>query len=158
MVIISLFLFHSFWWLFLVAMIHWLKVSRCFISSFIFLLSISCCILLCLSYLSPFFFLVFRASIMAYGSSQARGWIGATAASHSHSHSNAKFPIHSVRPGIRPVSSWILVRFISAAPQWELLIWVLDLRKFQGGSLFGKYSEALYNWEYILCFCIYITF
>ena len=28
--------------------------------------------------------------------------------------------LHPERPGIEPPSSWILVRFISAAPQWEL--------------------------------------
>ena len=37
-----------------------------------------------------FFFLLFRATPLAYGSSQARGQIGAIAASYSHSHSNAK--------------------------------------------------------------------
>jgi len=35
-----------------------------------------------------FFLLFFRAASMAYGSSQARSWIGATAASLQHSHSN----------------------------------------------------------------------
>ena len=25
-----------------------------------------------------------------------------------------------LKPGIEPTSSWILVRFVSAAPQWEL--------------------------------------
>ena len=36
-----------------------------------------------------FFFGLFRAASMAYGSSQARGGIGATAANLRHSHSNA---------------------------------------------------------------------
>ena len=35
-----------------------------------------------------FVFCLFRAALMAYGSSQARGQIGATAASLRHSHSN----------------------------------------------------------------------
>ena len=35
-----------------------------------------------------FYFLLFRANPVTYGSSQARGWIGATAASLYHSHSN----------------------------------------------------------------------
>ena len=30
------------------------------------------------------------------------------------------------RPGIEPASSWILVRFVSAEPQWELLISILQ--------------------------------
>ena len=33
--------------------------------------------------------LLFRAALMAYGGSQARGSVGATAASLHHSHSNA---------------------------------------------------------------------
>ena len=67
---------------------------------------------------------------MAYGGSQARGQIGAVAASlhHSHSnmgseprmtytkaHGNARSLTHRVRLGIEePVSSWMLVRFFSA--------------------------------------------
>ena len=27
-----------------------------------------------------------------------------------------------MRPGIKPVFSWILVKFITAEPQWELLV------------------------------------
>ena len=37
-------------------------------------------------------------------------------------HGNAGSLTHYVRPGIEPASSWILVGFISAEPQWELLI------------------------------------
>ena len=53
-----------------------------------------------------FFFFLFRAAHMAYGSSQARGRIGAAAASLCHS--------------IEPTSSWILVEFTSAKSQREL--------------------------------------
>ena len=35
------------------------------------------------------FFFFLRVTPVAYGDSQARGWIGAVATSHSHSHSNA---------------------------------------------------------------------
>jgi len=35
-----------------------------------------------------YFILPIRATLMAYGSSQARGWIGATAAGLRHSHNN----------------------------------------------------------------------
>ena len=43
-------------------------------------------------YIYKIFFLVFlfRASPVAYGSSQARGLIGAVAAGHSHSHSHTR--------------------------------------------------------------------
>ena len=74
---------------------------------------------------------------MAYGSSQARGIIGATAAGlhHSHSnrsrvlatsmtyttaHGNARSLTHDGRPGIKPASSWILVSFFTPEPWWEL--------------------------------------
>ena len=70
------------------------------------------------------FFFLFMAAPTAYGSSQARGWIGAVVASLHNSHSNAGSkthlqPVlkhaatlnpltHSARPGIEPASSWIL--------------------------------------------------
>ena len=89
-------------------------------------------------YLFICLFWLFKAVPTAYVSSQVRGPIGATAASlcHSHSnagdlshvsvarttaHGNARSPTHWVRPGIEPTSSWVLIRFISAAPQRELL-------------------------------------
>ena len=53
--------------------------------------------------------LLFRATPMAYGSSQARSWIRTTVASLHHSHSNAGSLAHWARPGIQPASSWILV-------------------------------------------------
>ena len=66
------------------------------------------------------FFFFLRAAPVAYGSSQARGQIGATAASICHSRSYAGSLTHSLRPGINPASSWILIRFVSAVPQQEL--------------------------------------
>ena len=84
-----------------------------------------------------FIFLLFRAVPTAYGSFQARGRIGAVAAhlptphpqklgiqavsvTYATAHSNARSRIHGVRPGSEPTSSWILVRFVSLGPQWEL--------------------------------------
>ena len=83
-----------------------------------------------------FNFLLFRAAPAAYGSSQNRGQTGATATSlltiatatwdltcvcslHNSSWQCWSL-IHWARPGIKPVSSWKLVRFIPAAPQWAL--------------------------------------
>ena len=78
-----------------------------------------------------YLFLLFRAAPAAYGRSQARGRIGATPASlhHNHSHTGSE-GICDLRqrqisgplrePGTEPTSSWILVGFISTAPQWEL--------------------------------------
>ena len=82
------------------------------------------------------FFLLFRAALEAYGGSQARSGTGAAAAGLHHSHSsvesgppltyttahssNTRSLTHCVRPGIEPATSWFAVRFVSAAPQWEL--------------------------------------
>ena len=66
-----------------------------------------------------FFFWLLRAALAAFGSSQARGRIGATAAVLHHSrsntgsyttaHGNAGSWTHWARPAVKPVSSWILV-------------------------------------------------
>ena len=78
---------------------------------------------------------LFRAAPVAYGSSQARSWIGAAAAGLHHSHSNMGSEPHLqnyttahgnagplnywVRPGIESASSWILVQVVTAEPQRE---------------------------------------
>ena len=78
----------------------------------------------------------FRAMPMAYGNSQARGQIGAAVAGLHHSHSNSESKPHlqptpqlmtTLDPlssdqgqGSNPTSSWILVGFVSTAPQWQL--------------------------------------
>ena len=62
---------------------------------------------------------LFRAAPAACGSSQARSLIGVVAASLHHSHSNMESLTHWARPGIKPVSSWILVRFVTTEPQQE---------------------------------------
>ena len=56
-----------------------------------------------------FLFFLFRATPVAYGSSQTRGWTGTTAAGLCHSHFNARSLTHWARPGNKPTSSWILV-------------------------------------------------
>jgi len=60
-----------------------------------------------------FFFLRFRATRAAYGSSWARGPTGVATASPRHSHSNVGSLTNRVGPGIEPASSWILVWFIT---------------------------------------------
>ena len=73
---------------------------------------------------------------MEYECSQARGWIGASAAglnlshssvgiqaasvAHTTAHSNGRSLTHWARPGLKPASSWILVTFVTAEPWWEL--------------------------------------
>ena len=83
-------------------------------------------------------FVFFRAAPSANGSSQARGPTGAVATSPCQSHSkagsklclrptyttahgNTRSLTHWARPGIEPVTSWFLVRFVSIAPRRELL-------------------------------------
>ena len=74
----------------------------------------------------------FRAILVAYGGSQARGLvraipepqqcrIWATSATYTTAHGNAGSLTHWTRPGIEPVYLWVLVRFISSEPRWELL-------------------------------------
>ena len=77
---------------------------------------------------------LFRAPLMASGSSQVSGGIGAAAAGlhHSHGHSGSKPHLqpthhsswesltHWARPGIQPTSLWILVIFVTTEPQQEL--------------------------------------
>ena len=86
------------------------------------------------------FFFLFRATPMAYGSSQAKGsnqscswWptpqqhqIQAVSATYTTACGNARSLIHRTRPGIKPASSWILVRFISTEPWWALLCLFLE--------------------------------
>ena len=66
--------------------------------------------------------MLIRATPAAYGSSQARGQIGAVAACLHHNCSNAGSLTHWVRPGIEPLPSWILVRCFTAEPWWGLLL------------------------------------
>ena len=49
---------------------------------------------------------------------QCRIWAKST--TYTIAHSNARSPTHWERPGIKPATSWILVGFVSDAPQWEL--------------------------------------
>ena len=42
-------------------------------------------------------------------------------ATHSTAHGNAGSLSHWARPGIGPASTWMLVRFVSSEPWWELL-------------------------------------
>ena len=83
------------------------------------------------NFFSFFFFFLFRASPRSYGRSQARGQIRAVAAGLHHSHSNMRSKLHlrpvpqpMAMPGITPISSWILVGFITSEPQQEPLIFL----------------------------------
>ena len=94
---------------------------------FIFLFSISFLFVLLHFF---FFFGLFRASPTAYGSSQARGQIGATAFGLYQSHSNTKSLTHWSGPRIEPTSSWILVGFITTEPGRNSDTYILFFRFF----------------------------
>ena len=46
---------------------------------------------------------------------------------YTTAHGNTRSLTHWARPGIKPATSWFLVGFISAAPQWELWFQILHL-------------------------------
>ena len=87
-------------------------------------------------YLFYFYFSLFRSAPTAYGSSQAGGQIGATAAGVHHSHGNAGSephlrltpqleatldPLnHWARPGIEPAILWLLSGYLTTEPRREL--------------------------------------
>ena len=83
------------------------------------------------SYGSPyncFFFFLFKASLAAYWSSQASGWIRAVAVTYARACSNARSLTYWVRQGIEPASSWILVRFLThrATMRISLVVYLID--------------------------------
>ena len=94
------------------------------------------CFLLFIAFLSFFlsffffFFSFFWATPIARGNSRAKGWIGApqpcqiwaASVTHTTAYSHARSLTHWVRPGIKHASTWILVRFFSTEPQWDLPI------------------------------------
>ena len=123
--------------LFLIVVLVWVYLMRATEHIFICLLAICISLEKCpfrSSALPPFFFL-FRVSPAAYGSSQARGWIGAVAANYTTAtvtwnpryvcdlqHGSRQHQIlhPPEKPGIKLTSSRILVGFVSTVPQQEL--------------------------------------
>ena len=70
-------------------------------------------------YLFMFFFSFFRAAPVAYGASQARGPIRATAARLHHSLNNTRSQPPLPHTHSEPTTSWFLIGFVSVAPRWE---------------------------------------
>ena len=78
---------------------------------------------------------------MGYGSSQARGRIGAAAASLCHGHSNMGSEPHlrpvpqGARPGTEPTRSWVRVGFVTAKPRrefWHYIYIILPTERAPG--------------------------
>ena len=81
---------------------------------------------------------LFRAAPLAYGSSQARGRMGAVSFQPTSppqqrqiwaapeacttAHGNSRSSTQWARPGTKPASLWILVGFVTEEPLWELQI------------------------------------
>ena len=116
-----------------------------------------CILFICLFIYFFQIFCSFRAILVVYGRSQARGWIGAVATSPCHSnsgsklclrptpsatyttaHSNPRSPTHWVRPRIQSVSSYMLAGLVSAEPQWECLIFSFHAAPKAYGSFWAR--------------------
>ena len=91
--------------------------------------------------LSFLFFGLFRATPKAHASSQAgvqsdlqllayatvsATWDMSHVCILHHSSGQHQIPDPLSKAGIEPTTSWILVRFVSTVPQWELLSWLSD--------------------------------
>ena len=61
-----------------------------------------------------------RAVAAGLRHSLSNAGIRAASVTYTTAHGSARSLIHWVGPGIKPVSLWLLVRFISNEPQWEL--------------------------------------
>ena len=106
-----------------------------------------------------FFFLLFRAAALAYGGSQARGQNRTVTADLNHSHSNARsLSTCWVRSEIKPPTSWLLVGFLSTAPQWELLpihYYKSNMSKCSFSSLISPTILKVFQDCYQFLFCKY---
>ena len=78
--------------------------------------------------------------------------IRATSVTYTMAHGNAETSTHGDRPGIKRATSWSLVGFVSAAPQWQLLFfnfycasfWVKIVCRYMPRSGFaGWYNSSL---------------
>ena len=71
--------------------------------------------------------------------------IWAASATYTTAHHNAGSLTHWVRPGIKPASSWMLVKFVSAEPRWELpsqiLYMICKIKKF-----FLNHKTMVHQW------------
>ena len=92
---------------------------------------------------------LFRAAPKAYGSSQARGQTGATAAGHMPQPQQCWILNPWVRPGIEPASSWMLVIFVNhwaatgtLTQHYHYTILFLSLFLFSGGLVWPNLQHV----------------
>ena len=76
----------------------------------------------------------------------------AVSATYTTAWGNTRSLTHWARPGIEPASLWILVRFISAAPQWEFYLVIFKSYKFYSNLVLILWREQInsYNISYII--------
>ena len=92
-----------------------------------------------------------KLQLLAYTTAEAT-WDRSRICDLHHSSWNARFLTHWMRPGMEPTSSWILVRFISAAPQrglWFLiyLFWLLFIFLGKFPCYVVKSSLCMNHWH-----------
>ena len=92
-----------------------------------------------------YFFFLFTAAPMAYGSSQARGRIGASAADLCSRFINARSLTHWARPGIKPSSS-------------QILCWVLNSLSHNGNSFCAYVKEHEFSYAVSSLSVVYLYF
>ena len=68
--------------------------------------------------------------------------IRATSSTYTTVHGNAGSVTHWARPGIEPLSSWILIRFVTMKPRWELLPALHSCSLYQTVSSFETRGHA----------------
>ena len=87
---------------------------------------------MCFQYLLPFYFSIFLSLFLGLYPPHMelprpipqpqQHQIQATSATYTEAQGSARSLTQQVRPGIEPKSSWVLVRFVTAESQWELLL------------------------------------
>ena len=73
-------------------------------------------------------------------------WAGS--ATYTTAHSNTGSLIHWARPGVKCASSWILLRFISTEPRWEL--WNLGIYSLDCKTINEQATESPVNTQMIM--------
>ena len=80
----------------------------------------------------------------AYTTATAMLEIQATSETYTTAHGNAVSLTHQARAGIKPTTSWFLVRFVSTAPRWELgLLGFKDLQIPASSELGASYLTSI---------------
>ena len=124
----------QFWMIILLGKIKISQVAGFSLSAF----CCCCCLFVCFSFLGPHGIWRFTGKGSNWNHSCWPTWqpqqcrIWAVSSTYTTAHSNAVSLTHWVRSRIEPTTSWLLVRFVSTAPQWELhilLLWIIRIFK-----------------------------